>query len=80
MSIAPDVSKARELLAAALGGAAAMIRNDASIENVDEWDSVAHVRLVFEIEQRLKRELSPLEISEITGVADIEKILALGAG
>lgn len=79
MSIAADFLQARELLAAALGTTLTAIKDNASIGNVEEWDSLAHVRLVFEIERRLKRELSPLEISEITSVADIEKILAPGA-
>ena len=79
MSIASDFSAARALLAAALGITAAAIKDDASIDNVEEWDSLAHVRLVFELEQRLKRELSPLEIADLTNVIEIEKILAPGA-
>ena len=54
MSIAADFLQARELLAAALGTTLTAIKDNASIGNVEEWDSLAHVRLVFEIERRLR--------------------------
>jgi acyl carrier protein len=79
MTPAEDLSNAREILAGVLDLSADTIGDDSSIGNVEEWDSLAHVRLLFEIERRLKRELSPVEIASIASLADIDRILALGA-
>jgi acyl carrier protein len=79
MSAAPDLSGAREVLAAVLDLPAGTLSDHAAIGNVEEWDSLAHVRLVFEIERRLQRELSPLEIADIASVADIDRVLAADA-
>jgi acyl carrier protein len=39
------------------------------------WDSVAMVRLVVAIEERLDRQLSDSELESIETVADIEKLV-----
>jgi acyl carrier protein len=76
MNAAPDLSTAREVLAGVLDLPSGTLSDNSSIGNVEEWDSLAHVRLVFEIERRLKRELSPIEIADIASVADIDRVLA----
>ena len=79
MTAAQDLSTAREVLAGVLDVPVGTISDDSSIGNVEEWDSLAHMKLVLEIERRLKRELSPLEIAEITSLLDVASILARDA-
>jgi acyl carrier protein len=79
MTAAQELSSAREVLAGVLDVPVGTISDDSSIGNVEEWDSLAHVKLVFEIERRLKRELSPDEIAEITSLFDVASILARDA-
>jgi acyl carrier protein len=79
MTATQELSSAREILAGVLGVPVGTISDDSSIGNVEEWDSLAHVKLVLEIERRLKRELSPLEIAEITSVFDVASILTRDA-
>ena len=39
------------------------------------WDSLAHMRLVTALEERLQRPLEPLEIFSIGGVEDVARLL-----
>jgi acyl carrier protein len=52
------------------------IGDHAKIGTLPEWDSIGHLRLVLELEQRLKRQLSADEIVGIASCADVEKLLA----
>tara|TARA_Y100000590_G_scaffold425715_1_gene534006 strand:- start:46 stop:282 length:237 start_codon:yes stop_codon:yes gene_type:complete len=47
---------------------------DSAFESVPGWDSLGHLRLISEIEEKLEIEF---EIEEIIGVNTVEKILAL---
>lgn len=51
------------------------IKEDTMMEDVPEWDSLAHVLLVGEIESKLGVSIPLEEAIEITGVKDIlEKV------
>lgn len=66
---------ARRLLAGALAISEDRIGTDASIETLEAWDSLAHMRLVLAIEQELGRELTPDRIAGIGSLADIAAAL-----
>jgi acyl carrier protein len=70
------LSEARSILASALNVTTEAIGDRASIDELEDWDSLGHMRLVLEIEQHLKRELSPMEIVELASLADIQNLLA----
>ena len=50
------------------------IKNDANIYNLIEWDSLSHIKIVLEIEERLHRELNTQEIIEISDLESINKL------
>lgn len=66
---------ARRLLAGALALPEDRIGADASIDTLEAWDSLAHMRLVLAIEQELGRELPPDRIAGIASLADIAAAL-----
>ncbi|HYS91148.1 MAG TPA: acyl carrier protein [Bradyrhizobium sp.] len=70
------LSEARSILARALNVTADTIGDRATIDALESWDSLGHMRLVLEIEQHLKRELSPMEIVELASLADVQNLLA----
>jgi acyl carrier protein len=69
------LSEARSILARALNVTAETIGDRATIDELESWDSLGHMRLVLEIEQHLKRELSPMEIVELASLADVQNLL-----
>ena len=70
------LSEARSILARALNVTAETIGDRTTIDELESWDSLGHMRLVLEIEQHLKRELSPMEIVELASLADVQNLLA----
>jgi acyl carrier protein len=66
---------ARDLLARALEVDPSEISDDASIDSVDLWDSIAHLRIIIAIEEALNRELDPESIVVISSIEDIARIL-----
>ena len=69
------LSEARSILARALNVTAETIGDRATFDELESWDSLGHMRLVLEIEQHLKRELSPMEIVELASLADVQNLL-----
>jgi acyl carrier protein len=69
------LSEARSILARALNVTAETIGDRATIDELESWDSLGHMRLVLEIEQHLKRELSTMEIVELASLADVQNLL-----
>jgi acyl carrier protein len=70
------LSEARSILARALNVSTETIGDRATIDELESWDSLGHMRLVLEIEQHLKRELSPMEIVELASLAHVQNLLA----
>jgi acyl carrier protein len=70
------LSDARSILAKALNVTTETIGDRATIDELEDWDSLGHMRLVLEIERHLKRELSPMEIVELASLADVQNLLA----
>ena len=77
---APVVSgsdaQARAVLAEVLGLELDDIGHDASIETLAAWNSLAHMRLILELERRLGRELPPETVFEIASLDDVAALLA----
>jgi len=69
------VSRARILLAKATNSDAATIPDDVRLGQFELWDSLAHLRLVLGVEQRLGRQLDPDEAIRIETLADIAQLV-----
>jgi acyl carrier protein len=66
---------AKRLLADAVGIEDSAIPADAQIGSFEQWDSLAHMRLLLAVEERLGHELDPDDIARIESLADIEALL-----
>lgn len=52
---------------------------DQKLEDLRGWDSLKHVRLILEIEQRLGRQLTDSEMEGLTTIGRLREILTDGA-
>ena len=64
-----------EIVGGALGIDANQLPVDTAIGRSERWDSLAHVRIVLAIEERLNRHLAPDEVVAIADLTDIERLL-----
>ena len=71
-----DCVQAKHLLAEAANCDSAMIPDDVRIGTFERWDSLAHLRLVLAIEQKIGRQLDPDETIRIESLADVVALLA----
>jgi len=74
-----DGQRAKKLLAEAANCDSAMIPDDVRIGTFERWDSLAHLRLVLAIEQKIGRQLGPDEAIRIESLADVVALLAPAA-
>lgn len=51
------------------------VKDDASIENVDDWDSLAHVQVITRLEIILNRPLDVDELIETVNLQGIEMVI-----
>lgn len=66
---------AKDILAAALFVDAADIPAEAALDNFPPWDSLAHMRLIEEIEMRTGTALTTDEMLAIQDIPSIEALL-----
>ena len=66
---------ARALLAEAVGLPASAIADDATFDRVERWDSIAHLRLVLALEERIGRQVTAEETMELFSVRQIAEFL-----
>ena len=66
---------ATHLLASALLISERDVPADARLGRVDQWDSLAHARLLLALEEKLGRILTPDEAVAIESIADIAQLL-----
>ena len=66
---------ATQLLASALLIAERDVPADARLGRVDQWDSLAHARLLLALEEKLGRMLTPDEAVAIESITDIAQLL-----
>ncbi len=69
------VAKAREIIADALEISTDEVDGDASIETLDAWTSLGHMRLILALEETLGKQLDPAAIVEIANLSDVAAIL-----
>jgi acyl carrier protein len=69
------LANAKLLLADAVYAGADAIPDAARIGVFERWDSLAHVRLLLAIEERLGHRLDPDEVMRIESLADVAAIL-----
>lgn len=69
----------RRILAAGLELAETSIPEDASFETMEEWDSIAHMRIVMAIEAEIGRPVTTDEVLQLMSLSDVNAILG-GAG
>ena len=69
------LAAARQLLADAIGLDDSAIPGDARIGSFERWDSLAHMRLLSAVEERLGHQLDPDNIARIESLSDIEAVL-----
>jgi len=67
----------RRLVAHALNVSVEGVHQDTSIDSLDSWDSMGHLRIVFAIEERIGVELTVEQILSIESVEDVAELLQL---
>ena len=70
-----ELIEARTLLADAIGVETAAVPEDAGLGTFERWDSLAHMRLILALEQRIGRLLDPDEAVAIDCLADVARLL-----
>ena len=65
----------RKLLSALTGVPVSGIPANASISNFPDWDSVVHMELIVQIEERLSRELTGDEMSSLSTLEGVARLL-----
>jgi len=66
---------ATEVLAGALMIEAAAVPRDARLGSIEQWDSLAHARLLLALEEKLRRQLTTDEAVAIESLDDIARLL-----
>jgi len=69
---------ARALLAHALEIDASLIGDQVEMETFEPWTSVAHLRLILALEEKLGVELGPDQALAIQSLADVARLLPAG--
>ena len=67
-----------EILALSLDLDVSEIQNNSGINNLPEWDSLNHIKIVLAIEEKLERNLTTEEIIDISDVNSINKLFNRG--
>jgi acyl carrier protein len=63
------------LISGVLNGPPSQLTGNLKLGDIPGWDSVAMVRLVVAIEERLDRQLTDSDIESIETVADVERLV-----
>lgn len=71
----PSLLQAQNIIAGVLNGTSPRLTASSALGDIPGWDSVAMVRLVVAIEEKLGRQLTDMELEGIETVADIEKLV-----
>jgi acyl carrier protein len=67
--------QARALLADAINVDITTLSDDARLGTTEQWDSLAHLRLILALETRIGRPLDPDEIVRIGSLDDVVALL-----
>ena len=52
-----------------------IITNDLTAKDIDEWDSLAHIRLIVAIEKHFKLRFTAAEINELENVGEMADLI-----
>jgi acyl carrier protein len=66
---------AQDLICRVLNWPPPRLTEGLTLGDIPGWDSLAMVRLVLAIEERIGRQLNDLELESIETVADVEKVM-----
>ena len=66
---------ATQLLAGALMMSDADVPSDARLGRIEQWDSLAHARLLLALEEKLHRQLTTDEAVAVESLDDIARLL-----
>jgi acyl carrier protein len=69
------LAEARDLLAEAVGLPASAIPDDAGFAEVERWDSIAHMRLMLALEEKIGREVTAEETMALFSLPEIARFL-----
>lgn len=70
-----NLLETRRLVARALSIPVEGVHHDTSINSLDSWDSMGHLRIVFAIEEAIGTELTVEQVLSIESVEDIAEFL-----
>ena len=51
------------------------ISSETTAEDIEEWDSLSHIRLVVAIERRFKFKFSTSEVEELMNIGDLARLI-----
>lgn len=68
-------ANSKSILADALGLAVADIDETTALFSTAEWNSLAHLRLILAIEEKLSKRLSPQEIVGLVDLKSVDRLL-----
>jgi acyl carrier protein len=70
-----ELSGAKQLLAEAIGADTAAVPDAARLGGFARWDSLAHLRLILALEEKIGRQLDPDEAVRIESLQDVAAFL-----
>jgi acyl carrier protein len=68
-------SELKKILSQTLGIPEAEIQNQASMETLPQWDSVAHINVILSLEAQYGISFQPDEVLELNSIENIRRIL-----
>ena len=68
---------AKEILSNALDIEIDEINDDASMSNINNWDSLGHIKIILEIENKLNRTLETEEVITVYNLDSINELLKI---
>ncbi|MEO0342485.1 MAG: acyl carrier protein [Pseudomonadota bacterium] len=71
-----DISKSKAVLSVALNISVDKVDSSMSLNNTPEWDSLAHMRLILEIEKEKGSKLTPDQVISIVDLESVEATLS----
>ena len=67
--------KLKQILSSTLNVPEEQIKEESSVENIEGWDSLAHLNIILSLEQSFGISISPEEAIEMTSLTSIRKTL-----
>ena len=67
--------KLKQILSSTLNVPEEQIKEESSVENVEGWDSLAHLNIILSLEQSFGISISPEEAIEMTSLTSMRKKL-----